>query len=62
MNRWECMTCTYIYNEQWGDILREIPRQTSFEALPTEWKCPECGSVKDSFYPEITAKALKHRH
>ena len=62
MNRWECMTCSYIYNERWGDVLRHVPRQTSFEALGIEWKCPECGASKQEFMPEITAKALKHRH
>ena len=62
MSRWECMTCSYIYNERWGDVVRHVPRQTSFEALGTEWKCPECGASKQEFMPEITAKALKHRH
>ena len=62
MSRWECMTCSYIYNERWGDIVRHVHRQTSFEALGTEWKCPECGASKNEFMPEITAKALKNRH
>ena len=63
MNRWECMTCSYIYTEGWGKkMFRFIPQQTSFEALDINWKCPECGASKNEFMPEITAKALKHRH
>ena len=63
MNRWECMTCSYIYNERWTDKYPWSPtKQISFEALDTDWKCPECGASKQEFMPEITAKALKHRH
>ena len=62
MNRWECMTCSYIYSEGLEKVLKHVPKQISFEALSCTWKCPECGASKQEFMPEITAKALKHRH
>ena len=53
MNRWECMTCSYIYSEGLEKVLRYIPRRISFEALDNEWICPECGiskiGIKDEY-------------
>ncbi len=46
MNRWECVTCSYIYSEGLEKVLKYIPRRISFEALDTEWICPECGIGK----------------
>ena len=49
MDKWECMVCGYIYDPAVGDPDGDIPPDTSFEALPDDWVCPECGASKDMF-------------
>lgn len=49
MDKWECMVCGYIYDPARGDPTRGIPPGTSFEALPEDWTCPDCGATKDMF-------------
>ena len=40
--KWQCTVCGYIYDpEQEGGV--------SFEDLPEDWTCPECGAGKDLF-------------
>ena len=57
MNRWECMTCSYIYTEGWGrKMFRFIPQQTSFDALDINWKCPECGINKEGMKNEYNKR------
>lgn len=48
---WMCQTsnCGYIYNPDKGDKKGKIPKGTSFEDLPEDWKCPICGATKKSF-------------
>ncbi|UCE72754.1 MAG: rubredoxin [Nitrospiraceae bacterium] len=50
---WQCQTvnCGYIYNPDKGDRKGKIPKGTSFEDLPEEWKCPVCGAGKHMFKP-----------
>ena len=49
MERWECLVCGYIYDPAQGDPDGEILPGTSFEDLPPDWVCPECGAAKDMF-------------
>ena len=56
MNRWECMTCSYIYSEGLEGVLRYIPRRLSFEALDIEWICPECGISKKGIKDEYNKR------
>lgn len=49
MGRYECMVCGYIYDPAIGDSEGEIPAGVSFEDLPSDWVCPECGVEKDQF-------------
>ena len=49
MDKWECMVCGYIYDPAKGDPDRGIPPGTTFEALPEDWTCPDCGATKDMF-------------
>ena len=44
-------TCGYIYNPDKGDRKGKIPKGTSFEDLPDDWKCPVCGAGKRAFKP-----------
>jgi rubredoxin len=49
MEKWECQVCGYIYDPQEGDPDNGIKAGTSFEDLPEDWVCPECGASKDEF-------------
>jgi rubredoxin len=42
-------TCGYIYDPGRGDKKGKIPKGTTFENLPEDWKCPGCGVGKDRF-------------
>ncbi len=49
MDKWECVVCGYIYDPKTGDADAGIPAGTSFEDLPEDWVCPECGADKTMF-------------
>lgn len=49
MDKWECMVCGYVYDPAVGDPDSGIAAGTSFEDLPDDWMCPECGVEKDMF-------------
>jgi rubredoxin len=50
---YQCQTtnCGYIYDPDRGDRKGKIPKGTSFEDLPEDWKCPVCGASKKAFRP-----------
>jgi len=49
----QCQTanCGYIFNSDKGDRKGKIPKGTSFEELPDDWKCPICATSKKRFKP-----------
>jgi rubredoxin len=49
MDKWECLVCGYVYDPALGDPDSGIEPGTSFEALPDDWVCPDCGAGKDMF-------------
>lgn len=49
MDKWQCTVCGYIYDPEIGDSENGIEAGMSFEDLPDEWICPECGVPKDLF-------------
>ena len=49
MEKWECTACGYIYDPEKGDPENGIDPGTSFENLPDDWVCPQCGVSKDFF-------------
>jgi len=51
MQKYECSVCGYIYDPDAGDPDNDIEPGTSFEELPDDWVCPECGAGKDEFFP-----------
>jgi rubredoxin len=51
MQKYRCTVCGYIYDPAVGDVENGIPAGTSFEALPDNWVCPECGVGKNDFEP-----------
>ena len=44
-----CSGCGYEYDQMLGDVENDIAAGTSFEKLPEEWVCPECGEDKTQF-------------
>jgi rubredoxin len=51
MSKWICVICGYIYDPTKGIPDSGIAAGTSFEDIPEDWICPECGSPKASFEP-----------
>jgi rubredoxin len=51
MQKYQCTVCMYIYDPEEGDPVGGIEPGTSFEDLPDDWTCPECGVGKDMFEP-----------
>ncbi len=49
MDNYQCNVCGYIYDPDKGDPTQNIEPGTSFEDLPEDWTCPECGAGKDEF-------------
>jgi rubredoxin len=49
MKKWECILCGYIYDPEVGDPTQGIEPGTSFESLPDDWECPDCGATKADF-------------
>jgi rubredoxin len=46
-----CTVCNYIYDPAKGDPDGGIAPGTSFEDIPADWVCPECGVPKEDFEP-----------
>lgn len=44
-----CDVCGYIYDPAEGDPENNIPPGTSFDDLPDDWVCPDCGVGKEDF-------------
>jgi flavin reductase (DIM6/NTAB) family NADH-FMN oxidoreductase RutF/rubredoxin len=51
MKKYKCTLCGYIYDPEIGDPSNGIKPGTSFDDLPDDWTCPECGAGKDEFEP-----------
>ena len=49
MQKYICLACGYIYDPAVGDPDSDIAAGTSFDDLPEDWVCPECGVGKDEF-------------
>lgn len=44
-----CNGCGYEYDADYGDPEGEVSPGTTFDKLPEEWICPECGEEKTNF-------------
>lgn len=47
--RWQCLACSYIYDEAKGWPEDGIPPGTRWEDVPEDWVCPDCGAAKSDF-------------
>ncbi len=41
--------CGYVYDPAVGDPENGVAPGTSWEEVPEDWVCPDCGLGKDSF-------------
>lgn len=49
MDKWLCTICGYVYDPAKGDRENGVKPGTSFEELPEDWVCPDCGAPKSEF-------------
>jgi len=49
MAKYQCNICGWVYDPEKGDSSQNVPPGTSFDDLPEDWTCPECGAGKDEF-------------
>lgn len=49
MQKYVCEVCGYVYDPAVGDPANDVAAGTTFEALPEDWLCPDCGVGKDQF-------------
>jgi rubredoxin len=47
--KYQCSICGYVYDPAIGDPENDIAPGTSFDDLPEDWVCPNCGVGKDMF-------------
>jgi rubredoxin len=49
MTSYKCTICGYVYDPSKGDPDNGVQPGTTFDQLPDDWVCPECGAGKDQF-------------
>ncbi|WP_372057677.1 MULTISPECIES: rubredoxin [Tistrella] len=48
---WQCLLCSYVYDEAAGSPAHGIPPGTALDALDDDWSCPDCGAGREDFEP-----------
>jgi GntR family transcriptional regulator/MocR family aminotransferase len=48
-----CGGCYFIYEPAAGLPDQSIPPGTPFAAIPSNWRCPDCGTEKTTFRPHV---------
>ena len=43
MRKWQCAVCGFVYEEEKGLPDEGISPGTSWDDIPDNWQCPECG-------------------
>jgi len=49
MRQWQCTVCGFVYDEAKGLPEEGIAPGTSWDDIPDDWECPECGVGKEDF-------------
>ena len=49
MNRYVCLICGYVYDEEKGAPSDGILPGTLWADVAEDWLCPDCGAMKDDF-------------
>jgi GntR family transcriptional regulator/MocR family aminotransferase len=57
--RFMCRGCYFIYEEARGLPQQSIRPGTSFADIPSNWRCPDCGTEKTTFRPYVANAATK---
>ena len=52
MKQWMCMNCGWVYDQAVGNPMGDIAPGTSWDDVPDDWKCPDCGALKAEFEME----------
>ena len=55
MAKFKCNVCGYVYNPIEGDPGNDVPKDTPFEDVPVDWKCPICGAAQQRFHKDEPA-------
>jgi rubredoxin len=48
--KFQCYFCGFLYDEALGLPDAGIPPGTSWDAIPQDWICPDCGAAKSDMY------------
>ncbi len=51
MQKWICTLCDWVYDPEVGDPDNGVEPGTSWDDVPDDWVCPDCGAEKDMFEP-----------
>lgn len=46
---WMCLVCGFVYREDEGLPEEGIAPGTSWDDIPDDWSCPDCGVSKEDF-------------
>ncbi|WP_040260336.1 MULTISPECIES: rubredoxin [Pseudomonas] len=49
MKKWQCVVCGFIYDEAAGCPEEGLAPGTSWDDVPEDWLCPDCGVGKNDF-------------
>lgn len=49
MNKYMCLLCGHVYDEAQGWPEDGIAPGTKWADVPPNWRCPDCGAVKEDF-------------
>ena len=49
MRKWQCLVCSFVYEEALGLPDDGIAPGTNWDDIPDDWMCPECGVGKEDF-------------
>jgi len=49
MKKWQCVVCGFIYDEALGLPQEGLVPGTTWEDVPEDWLCPDCGVGKVDF-------------
>jgi len=49
VRKWQCLICSFIYEEELGLPEDGIAPGTGWDEIPDDWMCPDCGVGKEDF-------------
>jgi len=52
---WQCMLCSFVYDEAKGLPDEGIAPGTPWEDVPEDWFCPDCSTSKSDFQMAVVA-------